>query len=793
MKIQHGPATVSVRVRSYATVPVRMGRRTEPLKRKSGDRPRDRIQEIRTNVGTERTAAKGCPLIIMRKLCVCALLSAAFVISVRAAELKGVVMDPAQRPIPGARVAAFNSLGVITQQITDDHGRFDLYVSPLYDNVQLRVTAPGFQLATVGMGASSIQLRIAPQAESIRVTGEAVDVPSNQQGSSVSVISSRELRERNEPQAFDLLRELPGIVFAQSGPRGSVADLFVRGGESTYNLVQIDGISINSFNYGGLFDFAHIPSDLVQEIDVVRGPQSALYGSYAIGSVVNFVTRSPEDGAAFDVLAEGGTHAERRFAISGSGATVKGLGIAGSISSLNDNGPVPNSDYRNDDVFFSAQYRWRTQRFFGFGDFISNAVGEPGPFGSDPLNNYSGFDLISRAKNNTSTYGFHYQNELTDNLRLDVFSGFFLNNSLYVSPFGTSFNKDIRGYGEARGVYSIGPWVTLAGGYEFDREEVKNSYVTDSGSHDFPLRRDEHGIYLQARVSIKRFYLTAGAREEVFQTPFVPGNVYNFLPRPDFPARTVTRLNPKVAASWMLTPSTRVHASYGTGIRPPGASDLAFTNNPALAPERSESYDIGLDRRFLNDKLSLGATWFRNRYKNLIVSLGGSLSVLSAYYTDNVANAKAEGTEVTAMFRPSRFLSVTGNYMWLDSQVLSLNGGIGLVEQYYYLGQPLIRRPKQSGSMVTTFHYKRLDANLIGYFRGPDLDVEPSYGASAGLFWNRGYQNVGLNLNWRVHGNLTAYANVRNALNQRYEEIFGFPSPLLNVTAGLKWSLAGAR
>jgi outer membrane receptor protein involved in Fe transport len=95
--------------------------------------------------------------------------------------------------------------------------------------------------------------------------------------------------------------------------------------------------------------------------------------------------------------------------------------------------------------------------------------------------------------------------------------------------------------------------------------------------------------------------------------------------------------------------------------------------------------------------------------------------------------------------------------------------------------------------MVATFHYKRLDANIVGYVRGRDLDVEPSYGASGGLFWNRGYRNLGLNLNWRVHGNLTAYANLRNALNERYEEIFGFPAPLLTVTAGLKWSLAGAR
>jgi outer membrane cobalamin receptor len=729
----------------------------------------------------------------MRKLYACALLNAALAISARAAELKGVVIDPSQRPIAGAQIAAFNSLGVITQQITNDQGQFDLYVSPLYENVQLRVTAPGFQITTVGMGASTIQLRLAPQSESIRVTGEAVDVPSNQQGSSVSIVSSRDLRERNEPQAFDLLRELPGMVFAQSGPRGSVADLFVRGGESTYNLVQIDGVSVNSFDYGGLFDFAHIPSSLVQEIDVVRGPQSAIYGSYAIGSVVNFVTRSPEDGPAFDVLAEGGTHDERRFAVSGSGATVKGIGVAGSISSLNDNGPVPNSDYRNDDVFLSAQYRWHTQRLFGFGDFDSNAVGEPGPFGSDPLHDYPGFDLISREKNNTSTWGLHYQNELSDNLRFDLFSGFFLDNSLYRSPYGDSFNKDIRGYGEARGTYSFGSYVTLAGGYEFDREEVKNTYVADNSSRYFPLRRDDQGVYLELRVNVKRLYITAGAREEIFQTPFIPGDIYNFVPRPDFPARTVTRLNPKIAVSYMLQPGTRIHASYGTGIRPPGASDLAFSNNPTLAPERSESYDIGLDQRLLHDKLSVGATWFHNRYKDLIVSLGGSLSVLSQYYTDNVSNAKAEGAEVTATFRPVRWLSLTGNYMWLESAVLSLNGGNGLVEQYYYLGQPLLRRPKQSGSVVGTFHYKRLDANLVGYFRGHDLDVEPSYGAFGGLFWNRGYKNVGLNLNWRVHGNLTAYANLRNALDERYEEIFGFPSPLLNVTAGLKWSLAAAR
>src|ERR1017187_7619523 len=122
-----------------------------------------------------------------------------------AAEIQGVVYDPTGSPIPGAQVAAFNDVGVIVQQITDDQGRFDFNVSPLFLSYQLRVTAPGFQMVTVGAGASRIQLSLAPQTDSIRVTGSAIDVPASQQGTSVSVITSQEIRERNEAQVVDLI------------------------------------------------------------------------------------------------------------------------------------------------------------------------------------------------------------------------------------------------------------------------------------------------------------------------------------------------------------------------------------------------------------------------------------------------------------------------------------------------------------------------------------------------------------------------------------------------------------
>jgi len=721
------------------------------------------------------------------------LLTAALTPAARAAEIQGTVLDPARNPIAGAQVAAFSPTGVIAQQITDDRGHFDFNVSPLFDNYQLRVTAPGFQTVTVAPGASSIQLALAPREDSVRVTASAIDIPASQQGTSVSVITSQEIRERNEAHTVDLMRELPGMVFSQNGAAGSVADLFVRGGDSKYNLVQLNGIPINSFYFGGLYDFSRIPSDFISEIDVARGPQSAVYGSYAIGSVVSFVTRSPENGPALDVVAEGGTHDENRVAISGS-ALEHGWGLAASFSSFLANGPVLNADSRNDNIFLSGEHRWRTQSLFAFGNFNSASAGEPGAYGSNPAGLFTGLDLVSREKNNTSTYGFHYQYDITGRFRQDIFGGFFLDNSLFISPFGNSFNKDIRGHAEARETVNIARFWTLAGGFVFDREEMKNTFITDNSFRSFPLRRDNEGIYLDNHFTIgKTIFINAGVREEIYQMPGVPAFTVSFGSRPDFPARTYSKLDPKISAAWMLPGGARLHASYGTGIRPPGGSDLAFTDNPALKAERTESYDVGIEEQFLNGRASLDATWFHNRYKDLIVGLGGSLAKISAYQTDNVSNARAEGVEMTGRFRPSSWVSLNVNYTWLDSEVLALNGGSGLVQQYFYLGQPLIRRPKQSGGAIATVHYGRLDANLYGYARGRSLDVEPNIGASGGEFWNPGYTSVGINLNYRVRGNLTAYVNLRNALNRRYEEIYGFPAPLLNVVAGVKWSLARSR
>jgi outer membrane cobalamin receptor len=404
---------------------------------------------------------------------------------------------------------------------------------------------------------------LAPVVDSVRVAGSALDVPVSQQGGSVSLIPRDEIETSDQPLALDLLRTLPGMVFSQTGNTGA-----------PLNCTRAAAIPITTWSrstaYRSTLSAATSTSRTFPPKSSTmwkwrRGAESSVYGEYANSSVVNFVTRDPNASANLDVVAEGGSYAEHRFGISGGGQAL-GFGVAASVSRLDDNGPVPNSDYHNQNALLNVTRRMGRQTFTVHADFDSNDVGEPGPYGSDPLGDYTGYDLISRSRNNFGDYLAHYEIEASDRVREDVFATFFLNNNGYTSPYGFSFNKDLRGQGEERTIISVTRRYTMAVGASETLEEVRNTYVTDAAFDTFPVRRNDTAVYWENRFQLGgHFFLDAGVRGEFVRTGAIPTDGYS---RPFFPAQTVNAADPKVSAAYVHG-GARLHASFGTGLRPP--------------------------------------------------------------------------------------------------------------------------------------------------------------------------------------------------------------------------------
>ena len=178
---------------------------------------------------------------------------------------------------------------------------------------------------------------------------------------------------------------------------------------------------------------------------------------------------------------------------------------------------------------------------------------------------------------------------------------------------------------------------------------------------------------------------------------------------------------------------TRLHGSFGTGIRAPDGFNLAFTNNPHLKPEKSISFDAGIEQRFFQSKAVLDLTYFNNHFKDQIVTLGGSLTNLSSFVSGNLGNSRAQGTEISFKVHPIRSLQMSVEYTFDKTEVLSLDGS-SLALAPLQVGQQLIGQPRNSGAYNITWRHGNLMLNTNAYIRGPVLDVEPNDGLGACSF-----------------------------------------------------------
>ncbi len=726
------------------------------------------------------------------------------VASVRAATIEGTVLDPSGRAVPGARVSLLASHVPLDARQADARGRFE-FIGLRGGVYRLAASLPGFSTSSAEVRLREEETRTVDMRLELSAVEQHVVVSATlggalapEIGSSVSVVTEREMEDRGAQGVLEVLRGVPGVEVNQTGRRGGVTGVFIRGGNSNYNLVTVDGIELNEF--GGSFDFAPLPVDGVDRVEVTRGPQSALYGSNAIAGVVNIVSRRGEGPPHFAGLAEGGSFTTRRFATGGSGLT-RGFSWSYNLSRLDSGGVVANDRYRDQSAFLTLGYRRSVRRQADFRFFgNANDAGAPGPFGSDPLGFFGGIDRTSRDKQNLFGYQGSYAEQFSTRLRQVVTGSLATNHLFFKSPFGDSFSNSLRAVVNTRSEVTISNKDFLVLGFEYNREQIKNTFIADAANAPFLLPRTSLAYFVENRWSpTSRLYVTTGLRVDDLRTRQLPAGAFGL--RPLLPASSIVKPNPRVSVAFLAHEGdgaagfgvTRLHASFGTGIRAPNGFELAFTNNPRLKPEKTVSFDTGVEQRFFADRAVFDVTYFFNRFKDQIVVLGGSLKNLSTFRSENLANSRAQGLEASCRLRPTHSLEVAGEYTLLNTSIQAVTGST-LAQSPFRVGQRLLRRPQNSGAYNVTWRRGPLTLNTNATIRGAVLDVEPNLGAFACtlglqcLFTDKGYTRTDAGVSYRLPRGVEVYGRLNNFLNQKYEESFGFPALHLNFLAGIKLS-----
>jgi outer membrane receptor protein involved in Fe transport len=714
-----------------------------------------------------------------------------------AARLEGTIREPNGPPIPGASVSLLRGLVVIDQRQTNAEGvyRFDGLQAGAY---QLAASARALSAPPVDIALGKdenrkqdMRLVLSALESQVVVSASLGGALMPQIGSSVSLATLQDIEERGAQSALEVIRGIPGIEVNQTGRRGGVTGIHIRGGESKYNAVMVDGMQLNEF--GGAFDMAAIPADGIERIEITRGPQSALYGSNAVTGAINVVSRRGEGPPKFTALAEGGSHYTRRFATGGSGLT-RGFSWAYDLSRLDSDGAVANDNYRTQSAFLSLGYSQarRQLRFGFFGN--ANHSGAPGPYGSDPAGTFTGIDTVSRGKQNLFGYQLGYTEQISSRVRQVSTVSLTTNDLFYhLNLWGDYRAESLRGVFNTRSEITLSNTDTLAAGFEFNREQIRHDYITDSQFSPFLLPRTSLAYFVENRWSPSdRLYLIAGIRFDNLRTHSIPPDAWGS--RPFIPESSIVKANPRISAAYIaregdsdgLVGGTRIHGSFGTGIRPPDGFELAFTNNPELKPERSISFDAGMEQRLFSNRAVVDFTYFFNRFEDQIVTLGGSLQNLSQYTSDNLKNSRAQGFELSFRINPLQSLELGGQYTFLDTTVLALDGS-NLANAPYQVGQELLRRPRHSASYNIAWRHKRLTLSTHAYLRGAVLDAEPAFGSP--FYTNKGYVRADAGLSYRLPKGVEIYGRLNNFLNQKYEESRGYPALRINFMAGMRGTI----
>lgn len=585
--------------------------------------------------------------------------------------------------------------------------------------------------------------------------------------SSVTSINVSDTVKKGEIRVEEALRDIPGADVAESGVNGPTS-VFLRGANSNHTLILIDGVKLyDPMSPNGAFDFTDLTLDNLERIEIVRGTQSALYGSDAIGGVVNLETRKAQNTFVNAMFESGsyytthesfdmGAYVDRfHYTIGGSQFNTKGISVAQAKNNNQERDPY-------DRTSFSARVDYDATDNLTVGGTFRYTLSH------SKYDNFGTDSPYLRAEHENYHFTHYLEQKLFDWWRYKIILGWMISlRRDYDDPYTGPSSNYLRDkyYGkyfkiDYQNTFNILDVDNFIIGYDYT-EELGHSYMESYGAvTNMPKVLARNGsFYLENRFNFRdRLTATQGMRL-------------------DHHSYAGTHVTYKLDGSYLLPTATKIRGGFATGFKAPTLYQLHAPSNPGffgwyafdggnpnLKSETSSSYEYGIDQFIFGEKLVASVTYFQNRFKNLIGTTTDAQWNTTEYM--NINKAYSCGVESEIKFKPYDGFRGEVSYTWMRTKDFSTDA-------------ELLRRAKHKvKAQLTWIVFPRLETDLIVRYIGPRLDTN-----STKL---KQYTTVDMALNYELNKNFTIFARVENLFDKSYTEVRGNGEPGINAYAGVR-------
>jgi vitamin B12 transporter len=709
----------------------------------------------------------------------------------------GKVSDQSGAPLPRTLVEILDREGLLAAStLTNARGSFAVDLKP--GQYQVTASLAGFlplrdqPLAVTAITLPlNLTLEIPPMEEQIIVTATRTEVPLNQIGSSTTVVTGDQLASEGVASVADALRRVAGLNMVQSGGAGQLASLFIRGGSSNYTKVLIDGIEVNE--PGGGYNFANMSTAGIDRIEIVRGPQSSLFGTDAVAGVVQLFTRrgtseglSPAPGA----LIEGGRFSTYRYGGQLQGRNER-MDYAASFTRFDTDNNVANGSFN--EATFTGNLGFRPSHNTELRTVFRSEAGRTGVSGPWAFERPDG-DAYYRRRDLSGGVTFtHFINQtwtqkvayaVHDSYQLSadpIDSGSFVPEYRGTKAPYTFYDYTFRSLNDTRrhrfnyqSDLTIPHGHIVSAGFDYESE---SGTVGDPDVNPLEAVRNSYGVYVQDQWSWRnRLFVAAGVRGE--RNPSFGEQPWFAAPRLSLAAHLHA---PAPGSIWGLT---KIKANFGLGMKAPTlvesySNSPYFRGNPQLKPERSTNFDVGIEQHFASGRGIVEVNYFENHFRNQI---GFAITDYATYEGSffNIGKTRARGVETIVKTDLAYHLQLTGAYTFLAGRVIESTSPLDPV---FAQGQELFRRPRHSGNADLTWNPGHWSLGVTGLFTGQRVDSDFS---ALGMTHNPGYQVWNLHAGYHLSKVFTMFATLDNVRNEHYMETLGYPGLPVHFRLGLR-------